>query len=137
MPDSKFLLGKLLGEIYRVERKLEMDTDVSDETIHGLLNGIESYIDAETPSPIGKDKVEKLTQVLNEYFTDAQKLNGLKGYYDIEKRLEELGYQVDRMDAYEIIRNLKAQGKFERVIQKFDSLDSPEELRTFKMDNFG
>jgi hypothetical protein len=135
MADDKLLFGKLLGEIYRIQRKLQI-TDVSDATIHGLLNGMESHIDNQIPIPITKDKEEKLTQVLDEYFKDPKKLEDIKGYYDIEDHMEKLGCEIDRMEAHEIIKNLKAQGRFERVIKKFDSTGSPDECRTFEMDNF-
>ena len=43
--DVRFL-GKMLGEIYRIQRHLEMPNAPDTATVYGLLNGIEAEIDS-------------------------------------------------------------------------------------------
>ena len=42
----KAFLGKLLGEVYRIQRHLEMPNAPDEATVYGLLNGMEVEIES-------------------------------------------------------------------------------------------
>ena len=125
--------AKLLGELYRTQKRIDPSTcPVSDDVIYGLLNGIERVIEDEfNVSLISKEDEEIVVSILNEYFVDAEKLNQLKGYYDIEHRLENQG--IERWKAIKIITLLQAEDRFTNVIAKLNSSHSPVECKTFKI----
>jgi hypothetical protein len=45
--ETKIFLGRILGEIYSLRRRVVEDQRASTETIYGLFHGIESTIDQE------------------------------------------------------------------------------------------
>ncbi|MED4124139.1 hypothetical protein P4641_09130 [Halalkalibacterium halodurans] len=131
---EKFLFGKLLGEMYRIQKRLpESSVAVSNHVIYGLLNGIERIVDDQISSIgyVSKGEEDIVVNVLNEYHIDAEKLEGFNGYYDIERKLESQG--ITRSQAIKIITLLKAEGRFTNVIDKMDSSGSPSECRTFEL----
>jgi hypothetical protein len=133
MDKQILLLGKLLGEQYRTQKKLGLNVPASRGQIYGLINGFEWAIRQELDGmgDITDAKIQAVADVLDEYFMDDAKLASFKGFYDIEHRLQQMG--VDRGDAMQIIRYFNADGKFNRVIAKMDSSDSPSECRTFEL----
>jgi len=130
---NKLYLGKILGEIYRIQRSLNIPS-VDDATIYALLHGFESVADEELENLIvvTKEQQQCVTNVLLPYFEDPAKLANFKGYYDIEKKLEAGG--VDRPTAIAILIFFKAKGQFTNVIAKMDSSDSPCECRTLELE---
>lgn len=133
MEKQLLLLAKLLGESYRIQKKLGMDVPVSKAQIYGLLTGFELVIEEELESMgfISSEKVEQVGQILDEYFLNDEKLAEFKGYYDIEPRLTTLG--IDRSEARRIIKYFNADERFDRVIAKMDSDGSPSECRRFNL----
>ncbi|PIC67276.1 hypothetical protein CSV71_05835 [Sporosarcina sp. P21c] len=137
MSENKLVAAKLLGEIYRIQKRLPDNACfVGNDVIYGLLNGVERVVNSELEDLgfISQGKEDAAIEVLNEYFTDNKMLSELKGYYDIEDKLEECG--IDRSDAIRIFTLLKAEGRFERVIEKMDSSHSPSECRTFDISHW-
>ncbi len=124
------LLGKLLAQVYRVQRKLEIPT-ANDATIYGLLKGFETVIaeELERVGFVSEAQIKHVTDVLDSICQNPTKLANFKGFYDIEEVLESGG--VDRSTANRVITYLKAKGCFTDVIAKMDTQGSPSECRTF------
>jgi hypothetical protein len=133
--DLKRFLGRLLGETYRVQRKLGLPQSVNDATLYGLLNGMENVIDDELELMgwVTTEQAEHLLRVLDRVEQDPKRKAAFKGFYEIEKELAEGG--VDRLAAITILRWAKAAGKFQELIGRMDSADSPEECRRFDLDD--
>lgn len=135
--ETKILLGKILGEIYRIEKRLpEMACPATQGQIYGLLNGFENSIDDELEMTgfVPKEHVEIVGQVLDEIWLDKEKLNSFKGFYDIERKLSSMG--VDRGQANKILRYFSADDRFVEIIEKMDTSDSPSESRRFNLSEF-
>ena len=65
--NTKLLLGKVLGEIYRIQRRSEsMPCPVDDSQVFGLVNGLETAIDNELESIgfITGEQVDAVADVL-------------------------------------------------------------------------
>lgn len=105
----------------------------SDSRIYGLINGIEEAINeevfrspfSETQRIITKDELKFVYDVLDEY--KGENLNSFKGYYTIERKLEEYG--IDREKAIKIFTYLKLDSRYYELIEKMNSIDSPVELK--------
>ena len=133
--ETKLFLGFMLGQLYRMQKHLgDGICRVGDGTIYGLLNGIESVVDAqlEELSGISAADVKAVEDVLSEYWEDSSKLENLRGFYDIERPLSARG--VDRAKAAVIMRWLRHQGRFTEEIERMDSDHSPTELRHLEID---
>ena len=129
---NALLLGKLLAEVYRVQRKLEIPT-ADDATIYGLRNGFETVV-AEELERIGfvsKAQIKHVMDVLDPIWQDPTKLAAFKGFYDIESELESGG--VDRTTAIAVLTYLNAHGQFTDFIAKMDTSGSPSECRKFDL----
>jgi hypothetical protein len=136
VPDNNaILLGKLLAETYRIQRKLGIPS-VDDAKIYALLNGFESAIDDELQRIgfVSKEQETHVMDVLNPIWEDPDKLASFKGFYDIENELKAGG--VDRTTAIAVLKYLNAHGQFTDVIAKMDTSGSPSECRTFNLDKW-
>ena len=134
---TQLLLGKILGEMYRIEKRLDgVACPVSDAQIFGLLNGFQNCIEEELEmiGYVSNEQYEAVINVLDEIDLDPIKLDAFTGFYNIEPKLKALG--VDRSQANQIFRYLYADGRFVRVIDKMDSENSPIESRRFELDEF-
>ncbi len=129
---NSVLLGKLLAEVYRLQKKADIST-ADDAHIYALKNGFESAIENEIERTgfISNAQVKHAMDVLTPYWEDKEKLDSFKGFYDIESKLAAGG--VDRTDAIRIFRFLQANGQFTDVLEKMDSSGSPSECRTFEI----
>jgi hypothetical protein len=135
--DHRVLLGKILGEIYRLQRGNEdVSCPASDSHIFALLNGFEGAINEEL-NRIGfvtEAEVRAVMDVLEPIWLDKEKLDAFKGFYDIEHKLEAVG--VGRSKAIGILKFLHANQQFTDVIKKMDTSGSPIECRTFELDEW-
>lgn len=136
--ELKLFLGKILGETYRIQKRIEgMWCSATNQSIYGLVNGIESAVDEEitslTRANISATNVNIVAKILDEIFLDEEKLNKFSGYYDIENQLKNHG--IDRGQALRIITYFNEGGLFKEVIAKMDSNNSPIECRAFNIDD--
>ncbi len=116
--DLKLALGKILGEIYRLQgRTLKMPA-VSEQTVFGLLNGFEETIDQEIGGlkMITQDEVRHVSSVLERYENDPLLLQSLVGYTAVEREMARYG--IDWSTAQKIVTLLRHQRKYPKVIQK-------------------
>lgn len=105
----------------------------SDSKIYGLINGIEEAINekvflsplSETQRIITKDELKFVYDVLDEY--TGENLSSFKGYYTIERKLQERG--IDREKAIKIFTYLKLDSRYSELIEKMNSKDSPVEVK--------
>ncbi|MFF2531203.1 hypothetical protein ACFVS2_20085 [Brevibacillus sp. NPDC058079] len=133
--DLKFALGKVLGETYRLQKRVnEGMCQVSDTTIFGLLNGIESVIDTQlgVDDPITEQDIAIMANILNPYHLDRVRFEAFRGYYDIEDEIENMG--IGRSKAERILTYFNSNGQFREIIQRMDSSHSPTECRRFDVD---
>ena len=135
LDQNTLLLGKLLAEIYRLQKNANVPT-VDDACIYGLKNGFESAIrdEVERIGSISGQQLKHVMNVLEPIWQNKAKLAAFKGFYDIERELADGG--VDRTDAIHILTYLSQTGQFAEVIAKMDSSNSPGECRTFKLDEW-
>lgn len=132
--DNKLVLGKILGEIYRLQKSSDDSLcQVSNGQVYALLNGFEHAVDEELEMIgfVSAKKVEHVMDILDRIWIDKERLDSFKGYYDIEHELT--AKDVDRSEAIRIIKYLKANDQFLEVIEKMDSSGSPTECRRFKL----
>ena len=78
---------------------------------------------------ITDDEITAVADVLQPYFDDEEKLNGLKGYYQIEFALRYAG--IPREKAIAILTYFKANEQYTDVIKKLNSDASPIECKRF------
>jgi len=127
--ETKLFLGKILGEVYRMQKRAEVPVPVADDTLYGLLNGFEFVID-EMLADLGHVTHEQLSameEVLDRYYKDPVALANLKGFYDIEDELKQRG--ISRGKAITLIKYFRAGEHFTAVLDKFDTSNSPGEVR--------
>ena len=91
----KVFLGKILGEIFRIEQKLSMTMQPGYATqpnhvIYGLIAGIEPVIDEQisvlSERYISEDQFKVMCEILDRYVTSP-----LTGFDQIENELEHRG----------------------------------------------
>jgi hypothetical protein len=106
--ETKTILGKLLGEVFRIQKRTGVPT-YSDGTIYGLLNGVEPAIDSviNEISFVSTELVDRAAKVLQPIFDDPAKLAAFNGFYDIEHELQDAG--IDRGTAIQIFLTSTAQ----------------------------
>lgn len=132
MDNNQKLLGKLLGEVYRLQNKVGVKNNADASTIYGLLNGFESTISDVTDQIEGVsiEEENELVDILDVY-NDPDKLPKFNGYYDIENNHDYP--RKKREKAYKILKKLKAEGYFLDLIEKMDSTGSPSECKKFDL----
>ncbi|QRF33911.1 hypothetical protein [Bacillus safensis] len=132
MDNQLLLQGKILGQIYRIQNR-QGYCPVTEATIYGLLNGIESVVkdELEELNFIPDDNLTKLSKILSVYYNDKEKLSEVSGYYDLELDIENAG--ITREEARQILIYFYARGQFVELINKFNSSNSPVECKTFKI----
>lgn len=134
--DTKRFLGSVLGEVYRIQRRIDPPMcEKDDSTIYGLLHGFEHVIDEqlELVGWVSEADVEAVSDILGPIWEDEAKLASFKGYYDIERPLKAAG--IERAKALKILRYFLAAGQFEELIHKMDTSNSPIEARKVRLRN--
>lgn len=133
---NQLLLGKILGELYRLQKSQNTPCSASDSRIYGLLNGFEGVIadEIENIGFVSNEQFDHAAKVLNEVWSDPEKMRTFKGFYDIERDLEQGG--VDRSTAMRILTYFNADSSFTDLISKMDTSGSPSECRTFKLNKW-
>lgn len=135
--ETSIFLGKILGEIYRMQR----DSDGSpcaatDGHIYALRNGFEHAVkeEIERIGFVSDVDLKSVMDVLDPIFLDDKKLKEFKGFYDVENSFK--ARNIDRSTAIVVLRYLYANGQYVEIIDKMDSSDSPAECRRFKLDKW-
>lgn len=136
LDNNQILLGKILGEIYRLQKNQNVPCSAEDSRIYGLLNGIESVIEDELEGIgfVSKEQFNHTTKVLDGIWNDPDELRSFKGFYDIENDLQH--GDVDRSTAMTVLTYLNADNSFTDLIGKMDSSGSPTECRTFTLNKW-
>jgi hypothetical protein len=134
--DIKIFLAKILGEIYRIQKRIkDLPCSATDSHIYGLLKGFEDSINLELDYElITKQEVSKVSNILNEIWIDDEKLKNFKGYYDIESEFEKLN--IPRWKIILILTKLKSEDRYTRLLEKMDSNNSPGECRKFDIESY-
>ncbi len=134
---TKMFLARVLGEIYRMQRRVDPSmTGAADCMIYGLINGIETAIDnhfADHGEPwawCSAEQVSAMTAILEELDDDPVRKEAFKGYYDIEQRVQATGLSKGNVIA--ILTYLKLNGQFTELIKRLDSDHSPSGCRKFE-----
>ena len=124
----KLLFGKVLGEIYRLQKEIDAKVPVKDSQIYGLIHGIEEAIDEEmTKTLLTTAQSEFLTDIMQSLDQGERKITG---YYAIEQELKANG--IDRSTAILFFTYLRGQGRFgEEAWKQFNTGQSPSECRNF------
>lgn len=123
---NRILLGKILGEIYRMQ--MEDDHGIckaSEGTIYGLIHGVELAIDEEIERIgfLSTNKLEHVIDVLEKY----DDISGFAGFRQIEKELRDGG--VDKTDAKRAFMYLKINDQFADIIDKMGENMAPNEMK--------
>lgn len=133
---TKQLLGKILGEIYRLQTNTQIPCAASEGRIYGLLHGVEEAIDSELERVgfIPANKVLAMVEILDAINLDEEKLANFKGYRQIEHLVH--SNDISRGEASVILKYFKGEDMFTDIIEKMDTTNSPYELRTFELSEF-
>ena len=136
---NKILFGKILGEIYRLQKSFSFGNasySVSNARLYGLLNGIEREINSEIQEIgfISEEEVSAVESILTEYLEDANKLKTLKGYQDLEKPFKQK--KIKKSVAITILKYLYTQSRFSPIIEQLDNTNSPIEFQNFELDEY-
>ena len=125
--DSQLFLGQILGQVFRVQKRLGMAVPVSDQEIYGLVSRIEnvSHELLEQTTTVSLADLAAVREVLDSYYPTEEKAEKFKGFYDIERVLGK-GRRVEILKA---LRYLNAGGEYEELMAKIDSEHSPSECR--------
>ena len=133
--ESSVLFGKILGEIYRVQRASDVVVcPASQGRIYALLNGFEGAVERELEvvGTISDTQVKAVIDILLAVWQDKNRLNHFKGYYDLEADLQRRN--ISREQAIKIFTYLKANHQFVDLIERMNSSHSPSECKTFDLD---
>jgi hypothetical protein len=139
---NKILLGRLLGQVYRVQKQLgclgtseRLGGDAEyDEHIEELCGGFEPAIDWELSNmnTVSTQEYEKVCALLMRY-DDEERLEELKGYYTIEDEVDQiLGGRKMRTKAIKIFRYMNTWDLYPDVLKKLTDKDSesPSEIKS-------
>jgi hypothetical protein len=132
---NTLLLGKILGEIYRMQSKAGLPCSAGPERVYGLLHGFEREIDDELESIgfVSDAQVDAVAGVLEPIWQDREKTAAITGFYNIEPALESVG--INRSVAINVLTYFSAARSYTEIISKFNSRNSPIECQTFDLDS--
>lgn len=133
---NTLLIGKILGELYRLQRAVKLPCSASDSRIYGLLNGFEDDIKDELDAIgfVSTEQYKHVADVLEPIWDDPNSHAKFEGFYDVESEIKKGG--IDRTTARKILKHMRANHAFTSLIEKMDSSRSPGECRTFVLDQY-
>ncbi len=114
--ETKMFLGKVLGEVYKLQYNLNPDNcTVGPERIYGLINGIENAVQAELPTDfINMQEIRQIEDILHPYLYEGKPKPSFLGLkVEAEKEM------IDEGKLITILTYLKANGQFSNLIQDF------------------
>jgi primosomal protein N' len=115
--ENKYLIAKLLGEIYQIKKKIEpsMCHDITDGEIFGLQNMIEPVVDKKineiNSNVISNKEIEEIENILEKW--DSEIDNSKTAYWLLEGRTGR-----DKSKIYIILKYLYLEGKYHDVIEE-------------------
>ncbi|WP_155922176.1 hypothetical protein [Bacillus sp. EB01] len=120
--ELKLALGKILGEIYRIQKAQEIDS-VSDSRLFGLLNGFEEAIDSELGNLqfISDEDVKKVTDELAPYWNGERDIEEIPSFMTFRMDLERKG--ISHSKVVDILKYLKADGRFQTEIERLGTFN--------------
>lgn len=128
--ETKLLLGRMLGEVLSLRRALGLENRVGPAEVYGLLHGFERTVEDMLPETVITGEMEdRMANILDHYFMDADKLATFRGYYDMEPAIKAAG--ISRHEAIVILTKFRLEGRFVDVIDKIEGGrdgGSPSEL---------
>ncbi|WP_338705237.1 hypothetical protein [Priestia aryabhattai] len=115
--ETKLALGKILGEIYRLQRAQGI-LQVPEEKVFGLLNGFEETLNGELAGLdfISEAEVEIVADYFDPYWKYKKGLEELPNQKSIELELERLGVRKGNFGT--ILKYLYANNRFTEEIDK-------------------
>jgi hypothetical protein len=128
MEDSnKYFFGKILGEIFRLQKYAGLPVDQRD--IDGLCEGVEEVVDSFLTERkiLTRQQSDHVATVLSQFEDSESKFAELKGFYQIKDELEKGG--VDRWTTMRAFRYFKSCGAFTETMNKICRGDSPQEFK--------
>jgi hypothetical protein len=132
--DTKRFLGFILGQIYRLQKRVDPEMcPASDKEIYGLTHGFEYEIE-KVLWQIGEVTDQQVTaaaDVLDPLYRLPKLVAEVNGYMDLEPRFRKNG--LDRATVIRCLKYLTADGEFMELVGKLDSEQSPEECRRFEL----
>lgn len=125
--ETKLAFGKILGEMYRIQKEQGI-AQVSDATIFGLLNGFEESIDGQFSDLgyISKAEVELVADYFAPYWKQEKSLDEMPNYKSVEMSLERKNIHPAKFA--QILKYLYAN---ERFVPEIDQLG-----RSFKLSEY-
>ena len=130
--EIKLLLGRLLGETYRLQNRLGVEHGLSDWQIYGVLRGFESEINDQIGAAdlISDDAERSVIDVLSEYDSAGHTIGG---FYELEDRLRRDGHEISGLQIKAVLKRCYVHGGFIDQIDSMDSAQSPAECRSFDL----
>lgn len=116
--DVQLALGKILGEIYRVQKEQGI-CEVSDARIMGLLNGFQQALESELEDLdyFSNEEVNVVADYLKPYWTGEKAMSELPTLVEARLELERKGVSHGRL--LTILEYLHANGRYTTEIKKW------------------
>ncbi|WP_445429268.1 hypothetical protein [Bacillus atrophaeus] len=116
--ELKLTLGKLFGEIYKIQKQHGI-CDKSDTRIFGLLNGFEEEITSEFEGLnfYSEDKVNAVCDKLHPYYTKEKDINDMPSFSQFRLDLEhESG--IKHTEVIDILKYLYSKSAYQLEIDR-------------------
>ncbi|WP_406595186.1 hypothetical protein [Bacillus velezensis] len=116
--ELRLSLGKLFGEIYRIQKQQGM-CDKSDNRIFGLLNGFEEELKSEFEGLnfYSEDKVNAVCDKLNPYYTNEKDISEMPPFSQFRLELEhESG--IKHTEVIDILKYLYSKSAYQLEIDR-------------------
>jgi hypothetical protein len=115
--ELKLVLGKMLGEVYRVQRAQGI-CQVPDSKIFGLLNGVEEALDSEFEnlSVISNSQISVVCDHLDPYFKGEKPIEEMPSFLNFRMELEQHGISHSKL--IDILKYLHASGSYTEEIDR-------------------
>jgi hypothetical protein len=117
MDENKLIFGKILGEIYRLQRKQGI-CQASEGQIFGLLNGIDEALNTEFENLnlISNSKVSQVCDYLDPYYRGERDLDEIPSFQEMKMDLERIG--INHTNLIIILKYLYSNERYTMEIEK-------------------
>lgn len=115
--ELKLVLGKMLGETYRIQKEQGI-VQVDDGRIFGLLNGFEEAIESEFDELefISKQQIDIVADYFDPYWKEEKSIDEMPSFLQVRMDLEKKDITHARL--INIFKYLKATDRFNTEIDK-------------------